>query len=658
MEKNERLLNIAFESERLSYSNHEVDLYNSGINQILSVSAARGHTIYHFSMQDLFFHEGEAYAKASVLALPTSWQTDPLECHIMLRKIDERPIPLGDLDLCFFRADDVRHSGTPNLDIIRTIEDHGILMESVAATLSTADKYEVVKRAPHLPQPLTYPADSLDEAMEALQKLPNREGYFVLKDRFGYGCGHGVHRIEFADPEIAEMINMYLSIYDQILLQEFCPEVNQGDIVVTFFDGDIIDSMHRESAPGEWKTNFSLGATQLPHTITPEQEQIAREAQSLFPEIRLLSVDMLPSGKVIELNAFPGGKGLLELYGISLGTMVMDRLERELLGMPKAVMPGVIDISTHPSTRWDDVNYHYQAHPETVNVFDVFSDEQYTLPTRDLIEFRPYSPDFILSIPHSGVLLPTQYQDNFTFDSKSLLEIDLFSDILFGAIGGLQIISRLAPFFVDMNRDRNGSECKDLPRHLKNPSTEYYNIKDELMLENSYAPAEEERILEYYDLYHGILSTLIENLKREQGYALVIDAHSMTSVGLGRVHDKGEERDNIVVGTLDDTSAHPEIISAFVNSLRQGIKPYGLGLTFAKNDPYSGGFITRIHSDPDNDVHVIQVEVTMDTYMYEPVDEDKSKRYALKQSRLRIAQDFLRHAAIAANDAAKKIYSR
>lgn len=657
MNQNENLLTVAFESKRLSYSTLEVDLYNSGINQILSVCAARGHAICHFRMQDLFYHQGKAFAKTSVLALPDSWYIDPLECYTLLVKIDERPALLSDIDLCFFRADDVRHANTPNLELIRTIEETGILIESTAATLFTTDKYELTKRIPDIPQPVTYAADSLTGAINTLSSLPEKEGYFVLKDRFGYGCGHGVHRIKFADPKLPEVLKMYLSNYGKILLQEYCPEVSQGDLVVTFFDGELIGTMCRKAAPGEWKTNFSLGATQLPYTLTAEQEQIARTTQNAFSECRLLSVDMLQSGKVLEVNAFPGGKGLLELYGISLGAIVMDRLERELLGMQNTFSPGLQVKITDPKDRWDDIYYLYNGYAEPVEVLDVFSDEKYCLSTRDLIQYRPQSPDFILSIPHSGVLVPTKYKEHIAIDSDSLLEIDLFSDILYESIGGLQVISRLAPFFVNMNRSREGSESKHLPEHLTNPSTEYYNVENELLLQKEYKPAQEEKILKYYDLYHGILASLIEIMKRDRGYALLIDGHSMSSIGLGRVHDEGQERDNIVVGTLNDTSAHPDIIRALVDSLRQGIKPYGLGLTFAKNDPYAGGFITRMHSDPANDVHVIQIEVTMDTYMYEPVDSDKAKRYALKQSRLYIAQNFLRKAVLAASEAARAIYS-
>ncbi len=657
MNQKERLLTVAFESENLSYSNLEVDLYNSGVNQILSVCAARGHTIYHFTVQDLFLHEGNAFARASVLALPESWYTDPLDCYTLLSKIDERPVPLGNIDLCFMRGDDVRHPGTPNLDILRELEKHSLLIENIDATLATTDKYEMVTRVPEIPQPATYAAATLDQAMQALKRLPDRDGYFVLKDRFGYGCGHGVHRIEFADPELPEVLKMYISNYESIILQEYCPEVKKGDLVVTFFDGELIGTMCRIAAPGEWKTNFSLGATQIAYNLSSDQEQIARKIRDAFSECRLLSVDLLQSGKALEVNAFPGAKGLLDIYGISLGTIVMDRIERELLGTEIAVSPGPQVIKQEPSARWDDIYHQYNGHDEPVEVLDVFSEERYRLAVKDLIQLRPQSPEFILSIPHSGVLVPVKYKEHFEINSKALLEIDLFSDILFESVGGLQVISRLAPFFVDMNRSREGSDSEKLPNHLTNPPTEYYSIEDELVLQKEYSPGQEEQILKYYDLYHGILSSLIESLKREQGYALLIDAHSMSSVGLGRVYDEGQERDNIVVGTLEGKSAHPDIVEAFVDTLKQNIKPYRLGLTCAENEPYSGGFITRMHSDPGNDVHVIQVEVTMDTYMYEPVDTNESKRYALKQSRLHIAQDFLRKAVLAASDACKMIYS-
>ena len=114
-------------------------------------------------------------------------------------------------------------------------------------------------------------------------------------------------------------------------------------------------------------------------------------------------------------------------------------------------------------------------------------------------------------------------------------------------------------------------------------------------------------------------------MRRERGYALLFDCHSMTSTGLGRVEDKGRARADFVTGTLHGTSAHEGIIDAFMSTLTTEASGHGLGLTVARDAPYSGGFITRSHHDPENHVHVIQLEVAMDAYMYEALEPD-SKR--------------------------------
>ncbi len=649
-------MSVAFESERLSYSDQEVDLYNSGINQILSVAAARGHSIYHFSMADLFVHEDKPHARASILSLPDGWEGDPLESWLDLRKEDERPVPVSELDLCFVRGDDIRHSGTPNLDLLRELEKSAVLIESIDATVSTCDKYELVRRVPHLPMPMTLAASTVEDAMDAVKSLPQESGFFVLKDRFGYGCGEQVHLLEFEDPELEALITMYLSCYNHVLLQEYCPEVKDGDLVITFFDQELLAPLHRVAGWGEWKTNFCKGGSQRFFTLSAEQESIARTIMNAFSECRFASVDMLLSGKILEINAFPGGRGLLEIYGISVGNIIMDRLEKEILGEPEPapcydyVLPPYLGAE-------EDIKRLYEAGEPSVEVFDVFTSEKHDIPLKSLIEFWPRDTDFILSIPHSGVLVPTRYADQLDISRECLLEIDMYSDILYGGLEGMQVICGLAPFFLDMNREREGSQEPGLPCHLTNPATEYYSIENKSLLKRPYTKDQKERILEYYDLYHGILERLIRAMKEYKGYALVLDAHTMSSVGLGRVHDEGRERKDFVVGTLNDTSAHPEIIDAFVESLKAGADMHQLGLTLEKNEPYSGGFITRKCAAPESDVHVVQLEVTMDTYMYEPVEESRLKRYGLKQLRVRIVQDILRHALQAAIHTAERIYS-
>ncbi|MFW5855299.1 MAG: N-formylglutamate amidohydrolase [Thermodesulfobacteriota bacterium] len=658
-----KALSIAFESARLSYSDLPVDLYNTGVNQILSVAAARGHRLFHFSMKDLT-RDGELpAARMSVLALDPVWKLDnPLSAYRYLKVIDRRLVPLESVQLFIVRGDDIRTEDSENIHILRWASENMKMIETVDATLLTTDKYGTIKRAPQLPHPVTFPAAGLDEAKEAIRRLPRADGSFVLKDRYGYGCGAQVHRLHFDDPELDLRLNGFIEQYGHILVQEFCPEITRGDIVVTFFDDELIGALRRLPASGEWKTNASLGARELGCNITAQQESIARALKRSFPECRLASVDMLESGRILEINAFPGGRGLLQNYGISIGEIVMDRLERELLGTgagaeaPSALSwTGTEGHGFPTGTHWPEIEALFQAHPGEREVFDVISGDRYHLDIRELIRFDPRSPEYILSIPHAGVFVPENFRDRFRLSEKSLIEIDLYSDLLYETAEGLQVSSELAPFFVDMNRDREGSKITDLPRHLKNPAHEYYDVEDHLMLETPYGRDEKEAVLAYWDLYHDLLAALIERMKRERGYALLFDCHSMTATGQGRAADKGRSRANFVVGTLAGSSAHSRIIEAFSGVLSREIQPHGLNLTVARDVPYAGGFITRKHHNPGEHVHVIQIEVSMDTYMYEAVDP-VSKRYALKSPRLKIVRSAVRSAFRAACTAAERIY--
>ena len=261
-------LTIAFESAQVTYSDLAVDLHNSGINQILSVAAVRGHRLFHFSMADLREHAGEYGAEMVRLELDPAWdRDDPYHAHRRLRVVDRCHVPLGDVQLFIVRGDDIRTEHTANIEILQWAATHAKVLEGVEATLSTTDKYAPVVRAPQLPHPVTFTAATLAEALAAIGRLPAGESSFVLKDRYGYG-GAQVHRLAFDAPDLEAELTGYLRDYGHVLIQEFRAEVGAGDLVVTFFDDELIGARRR----------------------------------------------------------------LLRNYGIVLGEIVMDRLEGELLG--------------------------------------------------------------------------------------------------------------------------------------------------------------------------------------------------------------------------------------------------------------------------------------------------------------------------------------
>lgn len=327
-------IRVAFESGRLSYTDHRVDLYNSGLNQLLSLAASRGYELCHFRMADLYRHEGHPMIRATILELdPETEPGDPLDAWQHVRPTGTRDLDVADVDIYFVRGDDIRRTDTPNIDILRAAETEAIVIESVAATLATCDKYELVERCPEVPQPMTFVATELEQAREAIERLPLDDGWFVLKDRFGYGCGAQVHRLHHEMPDLDHLVSDYLHAYGDIVLQEYRAEVGDGDLVATFVDDELLGTMRRLPADGEWKTNASLGANQVRHDLTAEQESAARAARRAFAECRVASVDLLLSGRVLEINAFPGADGLLATHGVVLAERVLDRFVAEI-GVP------------------------------------------------------------------------------------------------------------------------------------------------------------------------------------------------------------------------------------------------------------------------------------------------------------------------------------
>jgi glutathione synthase/RimK-type ligase-like ATP-grasp enzyme len=322
-------LTIAFESGRITYTDNDVDLYNSGVNQILSIAASRGHDVYHFSMDDLRSSAGGPEASFTRLVPDQLPGMDDLDMYRRLRVAERQTMPMDEMDIYFVRGDDIKPD-TQGVPILLEAEKGSIFLERMGPTLDTCDKYELVTRCPHIPQPRTYAADNLVDALGYIGSLRRDTGSrFVLKDRYGYGCGAQVHLMDSESRGFIDQLTGYIDDYRDVLIQEFCPEVSEGDIVVTFFDGEMIAPMRRRPYGGQWKTNASLGGKEEAYDLSPENYEIAKSVIGAFSDCRFASVDMLESGKVLEINAFPGGNGLRKLYNISVGRIIMDRLEQE-----------------------------------------------------------------------------------------------------------------------------------------------------------------------------------------------------------------------------------------------------------------------------------------------------------------------------------------
>jgi len=120
-----------------------------------------------------------------------------------------------------------------------------------------------------------------------------------------------------------------------------------------------------------------------------------------------------------------------------------------------------------------------------------------------------------------------------------------------------------------------------------------------------------ERIDRHYFPYHDALRTLIDDTVERFGACLLIDCHSMPSIGGPMDSDTGHKRVDMVLGDCHGQSCAPTVSKA----ARQALDAAGFAVNM--NIPYAGGFTTRHYGRPADRIHALQIEINRALYMDE-----------------------------------------
>ena len=231
--------------------------------------------------------------------------------------------------------------------------------------------------------------------------------------------------------------------------------------------------------------------------------------------------------------------------------------------------------------------------------------------------------------PHSGAYYPADFIASSRLDPIALRgSEDAFIDELFGAapdFGAPLLAARYPRAYLDVNREPWELDADmyddELPDYINSSSfrvagglgtvarvvangAEIYDRK------LRFAEAED-RVNNIYVPFHEALKGLIDEAVRRFGCAIVVDCHSMPSVGGPMDKDPGRRRADIVLGDRFGSSCHTGIIAATETVFRE------LGYTVARNTPYAGGFTTRNYGRPAGGVHTLQIEINRGLYMDE-----------------------------------------
>jgi N-formylglutamate deformylase len=227
----------------------------------------------------------------------------------------------------------------------------------------------------------------------------------------------------------------------------------------------------------------------------------------------------------------------------------------------------------------------------------------------DCFTFRDGEAPLLVSIPHDGRVLPDELAALMTEAGRSLPDTDWHVDRLYdfaGDLGASVITANYSRYVIDLNRPADnaalyeGQAATGLCPRQTFDGREIYRENVEIDVAD--------RLAHYWRPYHEQIRSVLDSLRQRHGYALLWDAHSITSK-LPALFDG--ELPVLNIGTYDGRSCDMPRAEAVAEVA--GKSAYSTVV----NGRFKGGYITRHYGDPASDIHAIQLEIAQRAYMDE-----------------------------------------
>jgi ribosomal protein S6--L-glutamate ligase len=126
------------------------------------------------------------------------------------------------------------------------------------------------------------------------------------------------------------VIESFLALKANILVQEFIKEAGGADIRAFIVDGKIVGAMKRQGLPGEFRSNLHRGGSANVIELTKEERETAIKAAKKLG-LSIAGVDMLQSSRgplVMEVNSSPGLEGIEGATGVDIAGKIIEFIER------------------------------------------------------------------------------------------------------------------------------------------------------------------------------------------------------------------------------------------------------------------------------------------------------------------------------------------
>ncbi len=290
---------------------------------LMLTAQERGHSLFHYSAEDLNYRDGRVWAKA----YPVTVQRVVGDHFSVGEPVN---LDLGDeADVVLMRQD-------PPFDLGYITATH--LLERIADTTLVVNDPAQVRNAPEKVFVLDYPqfmpptlvTRSLDEARKFLAE----HGAIVIKPLHGNG-GKAIFKVESDGANLSALIEVFnMTWREPHMVQAFLPDVAKGDKRIVLVDGEIAGAINRLPGEGEIRSNLAVGGSAEKTELTDKEREICAV---LGPELKkrgllFVGIDVIGGKWLTEINVTsPTGIVAIDRFnGTDIAGMIWDAIEAKV----------------------------------------------------------------------------------------------------------------------------------------------------------------------------------------------------------------------------------------------------------------------------------------------------------------------------------------
>ena len=298
-----------------------IDIRGDSTFALMLEAQRRGHELFYYTPFDLALDRGRLIARGRALKVQ-----DHIGAHYQLG--ERRIEALADWDVVLLRQD-------PPFDMSYITSTH--LLERIHPKTLVVNDPAHVRNAPEKVFVLDFqdlmPPTLVTRNPEDVKAFRAEYSDIILKPLYGNG-GASVFRVQPGDTNLNALIELFQTVFrEPFMVQQYRPEVREGDKRIILIDGEIAGAINRVPAADESRSNMHVGGTAAKTGLTDRDREICAR---LGPELKrrgllFTGIDVIgPYLTEINVTSPTGIRQVQAFGGADIAALFWDAVERNV----------------------------------------------------------------------------------------------------------------------------------------------------------------------------------------------------------------------------------------------------------------------------------------------------------------------------------------